>query len=62
MDDLRHALETIEKIAMANNENEDNPVLNDIYKIAHAFGGRCKNPHEDWKKLEGEIATKLKDL
>ena len=58
---LQTALETIEKIASLNNEDEKNKVLSDIYMIAHAFNGRCKNPHNDWKEVEAEMSEKLKD-
>ncbi|MEK6829218.1 MAG: hypothetical protein AABY15_03750 [Nanoarchaeota archaeon] len=56
----RQVLETIEKIAMINNQNEDNAVLNDIYCIAHAFVGKCKNLHFDWKELQEKIDNNLK--
>ena len=55
------ALETIEKIAMMNNEDENNKALIDIYCIAHASIGNCKNKHEDWVELQKEIEIKLKD-
>ena len=58
---LRKVLETIEKIASINNEDETNVVLNDIYRIAHVFAGSCKNPHEDWQKLQEEVAVNLKN-
>ena len=56
----RKVLETIEKIATINNQDEKNNVLNDIYCIAHSFGGRCKNPHTDWRLLCDELYDKLK--
>lgn len=56
---LQRALETIDKIASLNNEDESNQVLNDIYRIAHAFSGKCEHP--DWKQFEEEVANKLKD-
>ena len=58
---LRQVLETIESIASINNQDEKNPVLNDIYRIAHAFTARCKNPHTDWRELQEIIRNKLKD-
>lgn len=61
MNKFQKALITIEKIASINNEDEKNPVLNDIYKIAHAYTGSCKNPHDDWKKEGEELSEKLKD-
>ena len=57
---LRNVLLTIEKIALINNEDEKNPVLNDIYRISHAFTARCKNLHEDWRLLSDELSDKLK--
>ncbi len=57
----RKVLETIEKIAMINNEDEKDNALLDIYKIAHSYGGNCKNPHSDWKELHDVISKKLKD-
>ena len=56
----REVLETIEKIAMINNQDELNPALNDIYMIAHAFVGKC--PHPDWRELQTEIDNRLKDF
>ena len=56
---LKRAMQTIDKIASINNEDETNQVLNDIYKIAHAFSGSCKHP--DWEEFESEMAEKLKD-
>jgi len=58
---LKRALETIDLIAMVNNPDENNKVLNDIYKIAHAFSGRCKNYHQDWRDFADEMYEKLKD-
>ena len=58
---LRDVLETIEKIVSINNEDEKNPVLNDIYRISHAFTGRCKNLHTDWREFQEKMAEKLKD-
>ena len=58
---LKRALETIEKIACSDNEDEKNKPLLDIYKIAHAFTGRCGNKHPDWVELETKIAIKLKN-
>lgn len=57
----RQVLETIEKIAMINNEDEKNKPLSDIYMIAHAFAGQCDNPHGDWRELEENIKEKLKN-
>ena len=58
----REILETIESIAMINNPDEKNNVLNDIYCIAHAFTGKCKNPHNDWRHMQEDIKGKLKDF
>ena len=58
---LRNVLLTIEKIALINNEDEKNPVLNDIYRISHAFTARCKNPHMDWREFQETMENKLKD-
>jgi len=58
---LKQALETIEKIASINNEDNKREDLNNIYRISHAFNGRCKKPHRDWIKLEEEIRRDLKD-
>ena len=52
---------TIEKIACMNNEDERNPVLLDIYRIAHTFSGHCDNHHEDWRQFADEMEIKLKD-
>mgnify|MGYP001560420943 CR=1 FL=1 len=57
----RQLLSTIEKIVSINNEDEDNPVLNDIYRIVHPFVGQCDNRHEDWREFADETAEKLKD-
>ena len=56
---MRKALRTIEKIAVINNQDEKNIVLNDIYRIAHAFIGDCNNRHEDWKQFADETEKKL---
>ena len=56
----REILETIAKVACKNNEDEKNEVLNDIYRMAHAFGGDCQS-HNDWRELYEEIKRKLKD-
>ncbi len=61
LDRLKRALDTIDRIATINNEDEENKVLNDIYKIAHAFSGRCKNPHNDWKEFEAKMAKRLEN-
>ena len=58
---MRRAMETIEKIAMRNNQDEVNKVLTDIYCIAHVFASHCENPHEDWKELEQKLRKILKD-
>lgn len=58
----RQVLATIESICIANNPDEKNSVLNDIYCISHAFAGHCKNHHEDWKELQEKIKEKLKDI
>lgn len=58
---LRQVLETCEKIIMINNEDERNPILNDLYKIIHPFIGRCDNPHDDWREFEEKMNEKLKD-
>jgi hypothetical protein len=58
---LKRALDTIDKIASINNEDEKDKVLNDIYKIAHAFSGSCKNSHKEWKLFEAKMAKKLKN-
>ena len=52
----------LEKIATINNQDEADPVLNDIYSIAHAFAGHCQNPHLDWRKKQIEIADGLKNF
>ena len=57
----RELLETAEKIIVMNNENEKNPVLNDLYMIIHPFVGRCDNPHYDWRAFEETMREKLKD-
>ena len=44
----RQVLETIERLVVINNQDEKNPVLNDIYRITHPFVGGCDNPHQDW--------------
>ena len=44
-----------------NKEDEKDEVLNDIYRIAHAFDGSCKNPHHDWRELHEEIKKKLEN-
>ena len=46
---------------MINNEDERNPILNDLYKIIHPFIGRCDNPHDDWREFEEKMNEKLKD-
>ena len=58
---MRKAMRTIEKIVVINNESEENPVLNDIYKIAHSHIGDCDNPHPDWKVFADEMENKLKE-
>ena len=58
---LHQVLETCEKIIMINNEDEKNPILNDLYKIIHPFIGRCKNSHDDWREFEEEMNEKLKN-
>ena len=57
----KEILETIEKIAIINNEDEKNKVLSDIYIIAHTFAGSCENPHSDWEELYEKIKKELKD-
>ncbi len=61
LNSLKRALDTIDRIASTNNEDEKDKVLNDIYKIAHAFSGRCENSHQDWKEFEEKMAEKLKN-
>jgi len=58
----RQVLQTISKVAMINNQDEKNDVLNDIYCIAHSFEGTCKNPHNDWRLLHDKIDGQLKDI
>ena len=57
----RQILKTAEKIIMINNEDEKNPVLNDLYMIIHPYVGSCDNPHWDWRKFEEEMRNKLVD-
>ena len=59
--ELQRALNTIDKVSSINNEDEKNKVLSDIYKIAHAFSGKCENPHSDWVEFEEKMAIKLKN-
>jgi len=59
LNECRRALVTIDKIASINNEDEKDNVLNDIYKIAHAFSGKCS--HNDWKKFHDKMEKRLKD-
>lgn len=58
---MRKAMYTIECIARVGNDDEKNPVLNDIYRVAHSHAGHCDNPHPDWIKFTDEMAEKLKD-
>ena len=56
---MRKAMRTIEKIVVINNEDEKNPVLNDIYRIAHSYIGDCDNPHLDWRLFADEMEKEL---
>lgn len=58
---MRKAMKTIQSICMINNEDEKNPILNDIYRIAHAHAGVCDNPHPEWIEFSDIMAEKLKD-
>ena len=58
---LRSVLETVEKIVMINNEDEKNPVLNDLYLLIHPFVGKCNNPHQDWRDWGDKMEDKLKN-
>ena len=58
---LRSVLETAERVISINNQNEDNLVLNDLYKIIHPYVGQCDNQHDDWRLFEEEINKNLKN-
>ena len=55
----RQILKMAEKIIMINNADEQNLVLNDLYKIIHPFVGSCDNPHWDWREFADETERKL---
>jgi len=59
---LRSVLATAEKIIVASNQDENNEVLNDLYKVIHPFVGKCNNPHWDWRLWAQEINQRLKDF
>ena len=55
----REILQTIEKICIAANPNEDNEALNDVYIIAHSFVGSCDNPHWEWRAKQEKLKVEL---
>lgn len=58
--ELKEVLTLIEKITSEDYYVPDEQKLTEIYKIAHAFSGHCKNPHNDWKEFAEELREKLK--
>ena len=57
----REVLKTIERICVAENPDETDKTLNDIYIIAHTFSADCKNLHPAWKVHYEEIKEQLDD-